>query len=254
MKDFLEYIFYEVKNERLSKADAVGLIRQFQTNSSSHKSCFLHPLLQQNISDFSEQRFSSIFTGEEFFLADHVVKGQRILPGVAYLEMARAAVEQAVGVIEEKHVMIRLKNVVWAQPVVVADQPVQVHIALYPEDTGGIAYEIYSDLEDESMPKVHSQGNAILSTVVKVPPLNLQDLQAQCSQMMFLSDQCYEVFKAMGLEYGPGHRGIENLYVGKGQVLAKLYLPFCISDTQKQFVLHPSLMDAALQEPMHLTA
>ena len=50
-------------------------------------------LLQQNTSDLSEQRYSSTFTGEEFFLTDHVVNGQKVLPGVAYLEMARAAVE-----------------------------------------------------------------------------------------------------------------------------------------------------------------
>ncbi|WP_155985327.1 ketoacyl-synthetase C-terminal extension domain-containing protein, partial [Paenibacillus maysiensis] len=57
----------------------------------------LHPLLHRNTSDFSEQRYSTSLTGQEFFLADHVVKGQRVLPGVAYLEMARAAVELAGG-------------------------------------------------------------------------------------------------------------------------------------------------------------
>jgi polyketide synthase PksN len=247
MKDFIEYIFYEVKNKQLLKADAVDLIRQFKTNSSSHKSCFLHPLLQQNTSDFSEQRFSSTFTGEEFFLADHVVKGLRILAGVAYLEMARAAVEQATGAMEERCVGIRLKNVVWIQPVAVMDRPVQVHISLYPEDDGGIAYEIYSDPEDGSEPAIHSQGNAVLSAIAKVPPLNLQDLQTQCNQMVLSSGQCYEVLEAMELEYGPGHRGIEKLYVGQDQVLAKISLPFDASATQKQFVLHPSLMDAALQ-------
>ena len=57
----------------------------------------IHPLLQQNTSDLTEQRYSSTFTGGEFFLADHVVRGQRVLPGVAYLEMARAAVAAAAG-------------------------------------------------------------------------------------------------------------------------------------------------------------
>ncbi|MFX9127653.1 hypothetical protein ABTN71_19915, partial [Acinetobacter baumannii] len=55
----------------------------------------LHPLLHRNTSDLAGQRFSSRFSGEEFFLKDHVVGGQRVLPGVAYLELARAAVEQS---------------------------------------------------------------------------------------------------------------------------------------------------------------
>ncbi len=58
-----------------------------KTSSVNHT---LHPLVHRNTSDFTEQRFSSVFTGTEFFLADHVVQGQKILPYcVAYLEMAR---------------------------------------------------------------------------------------------------------------------------------------------------------------------
>src|SRR5262249_52429350 len=78
----------------------------------------LHPLLQRNTSDFSAQRFSSRFTGREFFLADHRIQGQRILPGVAYLEMARAAVALAHGGLA---MGIRLRHVVWARPFVVLE-------------------------------------------------------------------------------------------------------------------------------------
>ena len=66
-----------------------------RTNAGKVGVAALHPLLHQNTSDLSGQRFSTTFTGQEFFLADHMVKGQRELPGVAYLEMARAAVEAA---------------------------------------------------------------------------------------------------------------------------------------------------------------
>src|SRR2546430_10668356 len=51
-------------------------------------------LVQRNTSTLWEQQFSSTFHGNEFFLADHVISGQRILPGVAYLEMARARSEE----------------------------------------------------------------------------------------------------------------------------------------------------------------
>ncbi|WP_217563191.1 beta-ketoacyl synthase N-terminal-like domain-containing protein, partial [Paenibacillus sp. GbtcB18] len=51
----------------------------------------LHPLLHENISDLWELKYRSRFTGEEFYLSDHMINGQRILPGAAYLEMAREA-------------------------------------------------------------------------------------------------------------------------------------------------------------------
>ena len=78
-------------------------------------------------------------------MADHVVKGQRVMSGVAYLEMARAAVDQAAGTVGEGKLGVRLKNVAWVRPIIIGEQPVQIHIGLYPEDNGEIAYEIYSD-------------------------------------------------------------------------------------------------------------
>ncbi len=219
------------------------------TAATSTITAMLHPLLHQNTSDLSEQRFSSTFTGREFFLTDHVVKGQRVLPGVAYLEMARAAVEQAINYFGEGKTGIRLKNMVWAKPITVREQPVQVHIGLFAEENGEISYEIYSRSEETSAePVVHSQGVAsLLSSVKQAETLDIKLLQAECSQNTLSSSQCYEAFRKMGIIYGSGHQGIEKVYVGSGQVLAKLVLPSSLLATQDQFVLHPSLMDSALQ-------
>src|SRR5262249_34447060 len=93
----------------------------------------LHPLLHRNTSDLAEQRFSSTFTGREFFLADHRVNGESVLPGVAYLEMPRAAVQQAAGLPGEGQ-YLHLKNVVWARPITVGDHDLEVHIGLYAEE------------------------------------------------------------------------------------------------------------------------
>lgn len=213
----------------------------------------IHPLLHQNTSDLSEQRYSSTFTGQEFFLADHVVKGKRVLPGVAYLEMARAAVEQAAGVLKEGSTGIRLKNIVWPRPIVVGDQPIQVDISLFLEDSGEISYEIHSRPEGNGAePVVHNQGVAALASASVVPALDLPGMQAQCTQGSLSTRRCYEVFKAMGLEYGPAYQGIEQVYVGQGEVLVKLSLPSSVSHTKDQFFLHPSVMDSALQASIAL--
>ena len=223
-------------------------IPEIRGQESENKGQTIHPLLQQNTSDFSGQRFSSTFTGKEFFLADHIVKGKHVLPGVAYLEMARAAVEQAAGASGDGQTGIGLKNIVWARPVAVGDQAVPVQIDLYPEDSGEIAYEITTKSEENGAePVVHSQGIGALHAVSDVPTLDIPGIQAQCSQGSLSSSQCYEAFRAMGIEYGPGHQGIERVQVGEGQVLAKLILPSSVSATLNQFVLHPSMMDSALQ-------
>jgi acyl transferase domain-containing protein/acyl carrier protein len=74
----------------------------------------LHPLVHENVSTLQEQKFRARFTGSEFFLADHAVDGQKILPGVAYLEMARVAGELATGARVRS-----LRNVTWERPLMV---------------------------------------------------------------------------------------------------------------------------------------
>ncbi|WP_155661194.1 PfaD family polyunsaturated fatty acid/polyketide biosynthesis protein, partial [Priestia megaterium] len=208
----------------------------------------LHPLLHQNTSDLIEQRFTSIFANQEFFLSDHVVKGKCTLPGVAYLEMARAAVEQAARNLQDGRTGIRLKNVVWAYPIVVGNQSIQVHIGLFPEKNGEISYEIYSESATSDTDSViHSQGRVVLTAVGEPAVLDLKNLRIQCNHREVSASECYEIFRSTGLNYGPAHQGIERLYIGDGQVLAKLSLPSIVADTQGQFVLHPSLMDSALQ-------
>lgn len=212
-----------------------------------------HPLLQRNTSDLAEQRYSSIFTGREFFLAHHLVKGEKLLPGAACLEMARAAVEQAVGDLEQKQTRLRLKDVIWARTVSVGEQPLEVHIGLYPEDNGDIAFEIYgkgAGKDDE--PVIYSHGKAELAPMTELPVLELKDLQARCSKNSLSSDQCYTAFTTIGLDYGPGHQGIEQAAVGQEQLLAKLALPAAIFDTKDRFLLHPSLLDAAFQATLLL--
>ncbi|WP_371399878.1 polyketide synthase dehydratase domain-containing protein, partial [Bacillus wiedmannii] len=77
-------------------------------------------------------------------------------------------------------------------------------------------------------------------------------MRAQCSHREISALECYEIFRSVGLNYGPAHQGIERLYVGEGQVLAKLLLPSVVADTLRQFVLHPGLMDSALQASIGL--
>ena len=213
----------------------------------------IHPLLHRNTSDFSAHRFSSLFTGEEFFIKNHVIKGRKVLPGAAYLEMVRVALEQAAGAVPECESGIRLENIAWYRPVVLNHHPVQVHLELYPENDKKIAYEIFSDSEEaEPDSIVHSQGNATLCLIKKSPTMNIEALKAECKQNSLTADQCYEAFKAMGIEYGPDHKGIETLYLGADKVLARIRIPDSIAHTLDLYVLHPSIMDSALQASIGL--
>ncbi|MEW6735690.1 MAG: SDR family NAD(P)-dependent oxidoreductase, partial [Acidobacteriota bacterium] len=224
--------------------------------TTSTREAMLHPLLHRNTSDLSAQRFSSIFSGQEFFLADHQVQGEKILPAVAYLEMARAAVQEATGCLEEYQCagtssIVKLKNVVWIRPIVVNGEGEQVHIRLEAQENGQIHYQIYTH-NNTTEPIIHSQGMAVFDSCENVPTVDLLGLQSQINERRLSAEQCYQTFKTMGIEYGYGHQGLEVVYVGKQQVLAKITLPATVMDTEDQYVLHPALLDSALQASIGL--
>jgi polyketide synthase PksN len=203
----------------------------------------LHPLLHRNTSTLAEQRFSSRFGGEEFFLSDHVVGGRKILPGVAHLEMARAALHQAL----DGAAGVRLQNVVWSRPIVVGSEPQEVHIGLYPQDDGQIAYEIYADgLDGEAV--VYSQGVGVAAALQEAPMLDIGALRNACPRVLE-KDACYAEFARMGMGYGAGFRTLESLHVGDGQVLGRLALQ---GGDAGAYQLHPGLMDGALQAAVGL--
>ncbi|MCP5003321.1 MAG: type I polyketide synthase, partial [Planctomycetes bacterium] len=193
----------------------------------------LHPLLHENTSDLSEQRFTSTFTGKEFFLNDHKIKGKKVLPGVSYLEMARAAVEKASGEREEG-TTIHLKHVVWSQPIVVDGSSQKVHIGLFGEESGQIQYEVYTESENEEVSIVHSQGIAEFKMREETSPLDIEDLRPQMNKGTLNAESCYQAFKEIGIEYGEGHRGIREIYQGENQLLAKISLPSSVQDTQSE--------------------
>ncbi|HEX3030360.1 MAG TPA: polyketide synthase dehydratase domain-containing protein [Clostridia bacterium] len=255
MKDFLKYILSEVKSKRLTKKEATDLISQYQNGGTQGNNNFLHPLLHQNTSDLSEQRFSSTFTGQEFFLAEHIVTGRKVLPGVAYLEMAREAIQYAAGTPEEGRTGVTLENVAWVRPVVLErDEEKLLHIGLYPEENGNVSFRIYTRLDKEEEDVVYCEGSAVLSDIPEVKTLNINSLRAECREGSLSSGRCYEMFGAMGVDYGLSYRNLEKLYLGRGKVLARLSLPASLSDTLEQFVMHPGMMDAALQASVGLAA
>ncbi|MCP5003020.1 MAG: SDR family NAD(P)-dependent oxidoreductase, partial [Planctomycetes bacterium] len=239
---------YPFARERywISETQSSGVI----ATAGAHVSV-IHSLLHENTSDLSEQRFTSTFTGKEFFLNDHQVKGEKVLPGVGYLEMARAAAVKASGLIEEG-TTVYLKNVVWAQPFVVDGTAKEVHIRLFGEESGQIQYEVYTQSDNEDNAIVHSQGVAEFKVKDETPPLDIEDLRSQMNQGTLSAEDCYQTFKEMRIEYGEGHRGIREIYQGEGQLLARLSLPSSVHDTQDEYILHPSIMDSALQSSIGL--
>jgi polyketide synthase PksN len=198
----------------------------------------LHPFVHQNVSTINVQQFSSHFTGNEFFFNDHVVLKQKTFPAVAYLEMARAA-----GMISCEKPIHTISDVVWISPVQINDDQTDVCIRLYPEKN-----DLQFDIFNENSEEIFAQGKIILEqsdhSINKI--LDIAGIQNRCT-VQKSKKECYTDFKKSGFTYGDTFQSISKVHIGEKEVISQLNLPTALFTEFDDFVLHPSLMDGALQ-------
>ncbi|TXI48894.1 MAG: SDR family NAD(P)-dependent oxidoreductase [Lysobacter sp.] len=212
--------------------------------ASASGAAALHPLLHRNVSDLGRQAYASVFDGAEFFLDDHRVGGRPVLPAVAYLEMAGAALRDAMPQ-GETSPSLELRHVAWSQPLV-AQGETRVEIAVFPAGEGAFEFEIASRRDGEGDDTLHCQGAAAVLAADATPaPLDLRALRARLRNGRVEASALYPRFAAMGLGYGAAFQGIVALERGEDDVLVELRLPDAAH--AEGFVLHPSLADSALQ-------
>ncbi|MDX3229221.1 amino acid adenylation domain-containing protein [Streptomyces sp. ME19-01-6] len=205
----------------------------------------LHPtLLDADVSRGGERAFAKTLTGEEFFLRDHVVGGELVLPGVAYLEMARLAGELATG-----EPVRGVDGLVWAAPVRVPAGGEHRLVVRLDGDRAGTSFEVHSA---EGGTRAHARGTLVFGAAADRPArVDVAGVRGRCGT---LHDGvgCYRLFSRVGFDYGPGFQVIEELAVGRGEALAALRLPAERTADAGAYVFHPSLLDAALQTAARL--
>ncbi len=207
----------------------------------------LHPLLHENTSIISEQRYAAIIKGNESYLLKNAIKDQKIIPGFICLEMAYDAIKEAFEIIQEEYeTRICIKNIIWNKPCILNKQPKQIHIRLVPENNGEVNYEIYGKKEDSGNEETFNSGNIGFLSNNNLPVMNIGALRDDCRQKTISGEDFYKIFKDKGIEYNEKNKGIAEIFTGKDKVFAKLVLHSSSSNSDK-FTLQPVLLEAALQ-------
>ncbi len=136
---------------------------------------WLHPMLERNTSDFYQQRFSSRWQGDESWFVDHQVDSRKTLPGVGYLEMARAAIARSLEAQALQAGTLQFKNIVWLTPYSPTPQHNELHIELTLEQQK-VDFRIYSQTDGVALE--HCKGSAQVIPTANVQPLDLDSLCA----------------------------------------------------------------------------
>jgi PfaD family protein len=225
------------------------------SDSAYHKGievAHIHPLLHENKSNLHGLKFLSSFRGDEYFLKDHLVLNQQVLSGAAQLEMVQSALGYAN---EDQGNLsgIRLRQIVWSRPVIVGKgnldtaSPVGVGVELNVNDNREIDYTICATSEDNSKNEICSHGIASFVEHDSKVYLDITAIRDECEKGSLNVSDCYNAYAKAGMDYGPGHRGLSEIYVGEKVLLAKLSLPTDLIPSQQNYQLHPCLLDSAIQ-------
>lgn len=192
----------------------------------------VHPLLGEErplAGVQNERRFESFISPDRpQWLSDHRVFNDIIFPGAAYVEMATAAAPFA----------RVLENIAFEMPLIVSG-PASLQ-TIVAESGEGSTIEIHSTAE-EGAPWMRNASASVGQTSEDIPTtVDLAEFEKLCPQSAD-TRSFYEMFGALGIQYGPEFQTIRSLHYGDGDVLARLQL----TSDQRGYSLPPMLLDGA---------
>ncbi len=236
---------YPFARERHWLPGAEGSIAKEPRQPGATAEALLHPLIHRNVSTFEEQKFSSRFSGEEFFFADHIVGTQKILPGVAYLEMARAA-----GELSAKANVRVIRNCAWERPLVIESDAKEVEVSLAPFKNE-VKFAVRTAAGDGVM--THCTGRLGYDLDTPAPEgLDIARIRERCSEQVMSREDLYPFLSSSGLKLGRSFQIVQSIYANESESLAILELPERLKKEAGLFWLHPALMDGSLHTAIGL--
>lgn len=205
----------------------------------------IHSFWDENISDLEQCQLRKKLTGAEFYMKDHCIGEAKVLPGAAFMEMARAAGEML-----GKRKVRKLVHLVWNIPLKQAGHdPVEMRINVKAHAENDTVYEVYSVGQEQDSKIMHHHGRIqyeASETGAAREAADIAGVKARCSKLIKGSD-FYPMVAERGLVLGESFQVIEEAFGNEIETFSKLRLPDCCSREQEAFFLHPSLLDGAFQ-------
>ena len=154
-------------------------------------------------------------TGHEWFFEDHVVDGERLLPAVMYLDLARRSTRASA-----------LRDVTWQRPLAAGDGPVRVEVGI-----NGSRFTIRSETA------VLCEGS-FASEPAAQERRDIEAIRRRCTRRT-QSEDFYAALRGAGFAYGPRLRGLLGALSNDREVLAEL--------APAEGETAPAMLEAALQ-------
>jgi len=215
------------------------------SENALHAASYIHPLVQQNTSTLSQQKFESSLTGEEEFVKRDSSAAREILPWELYLEMSRVAGYQSL-----KSSVRRIQNIRFETPINFSNRAQTLEITLVPKnnqiETKIISQDTFSD-DNKGINKHFTASLDYLSETIAPQPCNIIQLTQQCADKNLSQEQVSSILNGLDIKLDKESRLIEKISLTKNESLTSLRVDESALACYQQFEFYPSILDAAFQ-------
>lgn len=183
------------------------------------------------------------------FLKDHRVQSEMVVPATAYLEMALEAAAETLG----DTASIAIENAHFEKALVLGEgESREVQICLTRQAPTRFEWQVFGEIptagpEGTPSHSLNAYGRIRMSTsdndLVDRSAVDLGAIRARCSTETSGADH-YRHMAELGLDYGASFQGIESVWSGNGEAVARLRP--APSDAGR-YRMHPAVLDSALQ-------
>ncbi|MFI8436072.1 amino acid adenylation domain-containing protein [Streptomyces sp. NPDC079020] len=199
-----------------------------------------HPLLGRR-TDHAEPAWQARLGTETLpYLADHRIQDTVVFPAAGYVEMAAQAVRALTGGAAAVLADIDLRKALFLPE----GEDRTVHLSLSLEDA---AFTIASLPGPDTERTVHASGVVRAGQRLSPGPALDADAVRARSRRRLDGPECYAALAALGYHYGPAFQAIDEVWVGTGEVLARIRPPEAIGADAARHHMHPVLLDACFQ-------
>ena len=182
-------------------------------------------------------------------LGDHVVMGQRILPGAAYLEMALSAAHQATG--DPSWIAA---DVEFREPCIFDEPRLLETVISAADEKGRRSFEIAStalQAQDAQSPwTVHAAGSLQQASpsLPDGPSIDIDIAAVQIqAQHIWDHEAFYTRFRAAGLDFGPALQPVRQAWGSREEGMVEFGLAPEVAAEGATYRIHPILLDACFQ-------
>lgn len=201
-----------------------------------------HPLAARRLDTPQPTWEADLLAPRLAYLVDHCLQGATVFPGAGYVSMAFHAARSLYGALDAVvFADIRFERALYLN----ADEPRTLSLTIDPDSQRfSIASRTLAD--GQARWERHCSGRLRLSQNLDRGATDLVALQARCNQPVS-AEECYRHFRRLGLEYGPSFQGIQALWQGPHEALARLVVPEEVAAQLADYDLHPAVLDVCFQ-------